>query len=147
MKKDAYYFSHDSNAKDDPKCVMLIDQLGLEGYGIYWVLIELLRDQPEYKYPLLLLPAIAKKYNTTFEKVKAVVNAYGLFQIDENNFFSFSFNERMKVIDAKREQARKAITTRWDKTKEINNKYDSNTDVIQGKERPRKDRKAGRRAL
>ena len=42
MSKDAYYFSHDSNAKDDPKCMVLIDQLGLEGYGIFWVLIETL---------------------------------------------------------------------------------------------------------
>jgi len=46
--KNAYYFSHDSNAKDDPKCVLLIEQLGLEGYGIYWILIEILRDQPGY---------------------------------------------------------------------------------------------------
>lgn len=34
MSKDAYYFTHDSNAKDDPKCALLIDQLGMEGYGI-----------------------------------------------------------------------------------------------------------------
>ena len=40
MSKDAYYFTHDSNAKDDPKCALLIDQLGMEGYGIYWMLIE-----------------------------------------------------------------------------------------------------------
>ena len=38
MSKDAYYFTHDSNAKDDPKCALLIDQLGMEGYGIYWML-------------------------------------------------------------------------------------------------------------
>ena len=34
-KKDAYYFSHDANAQDDPKCMLLIDQMGLEGYGIF----------------------------------------------------------------------------------------------------------------
>ena len=71
--KDAYYFSHDSNAKDDPKCVLLIEQLGLEGYGIYWVLIEVLRDQPNYSYPVELLPALARRYNTTAEKIKTVV--------------------------------------------------------------------------
>lgn len=48
MSKDAYYFTHDSNAKDDPKCALLIDQLGMEGYGIYWMLIEVLRDQPDH---------------------------------------------------------------------------------------------------
>ena len=48
MSKDAYYFTHDSNAKYDPKCALLIDQLGMEGYGIYWMLIEVLRDQPDH---------------------------------------------------------------------------------------------------
>ena len=28
-KKDAFYFSHDSDAKDDPKCMLLIEELGL----------------------------------------------------------------------------------------------------------------------
>lgn len=104
--KDAYYFSHDSNAKDDPKCVLLIEQLGLEGYGIFWVLIETLRDQPGYKYPLNLLPALARRYNTTSEKMKTVVNSYELFQVDDNDFFSLSLMERMEKLDNKREQAR-----------------------------------------
>ncbi len=29
MNKDCYYFAHDSNAKDDPKCVLMIEQLGM----------------------------------------------------------------------------------------------------------------------
>ena len=106
--KDAYYFSHDANAKDDPKCVMLIEQLGLEGYGIYWVLIETLRDQPDYKYPIILIPALARRYNTTAEKVRSVINSYGLFVVDEDNFFSLSLIERMKKFEHKREVARLA---------------------------------------
>lgn len=102
MKKDAYYFPHDSNAKDDPKCMMLIEQLGLEGYGIFWVLVETLRDQPNYKYPLALLPAIARRYNTTFEKVKTVVYNYNLFQIEDPDFFSISLNSRMKSANFNR---------------------------------------------
>jgi hypothetical protein len=106
LAKDAYYFSHDSNAKDDPKCVLLIEQLGLEGYGIYWVLIETLRDQPEYKYPIVLIGALARRYNTTAEKMKAVVNGYGLFTVDENDFFSLSLIRRMEHLEYKRELAR-----------------------------------------
>ena len=60
MANNAYYFSHDSNAKDDPKCMLLIDQLGLEGYGIFWILIEVLREQPEYRYPIDLVPILAR---------------------------------------------------------------------------------------
>lgn len=94
--KDAYYFPHDSTAKDDPKCSMLIEQMGLEGYGIYWVLVEILRDQPEFRYPLAMIPIIARKYNTTAEKVKIVIGSYGLFMIDNNEFFSESLCKRME---------------------------------------------------
>jgi hypothetical protein len=104
--KDAYYFSHDSNAKDDPKCTMLIEQLGLEGYGIYWVLIETLRDQPEYRYPLKLVPALARKYNTTAEKMKTVIMGYDLFEVSNDEFFSSdSLNRRMGDFERRREIA------------------------------------------
>ena len=96
MSKDAYYFTHDSNAKDDPKCALLIDQLGMEGYGIYWMLIEVLRDQPDYKYPLALLPSLARKYNTTPQKIEAVIRGYQLFVIEGGVvFLSESLVRRM----------------------------------------------------
>jgi hypothetical protein len=106
MAKDAYYFPHDSNAKDDPKCVALIEQLGMEGYGIYWVLIETLRDQPDYRYPFALIGAIARRYNTQAQKVELVVRNYGLFVVDEQEFFlSDSLNRRMEKVDAMRQNA------------------------------------------
>lgn len=99
MSTNAYYFSHDSNAKDDTKCMLLIDQLGLEGYGIFWVLIEVLREQPDYKYPLNLVPILARRYNTTAEKMMTVIKNYNLFKFDEeNSFFSISLNERMNKV-------------------------------------------------
>jgi hypothetical protein len=107
--KDAYYFSHDSNAKDDPKCVLLIEQLGLEGYGAFWVLVETLRDQPDYKYPLKLIPALARKYNTSSEKVKAVILSYDLFEIENDTFFfSESLNRRMALFEEKRKKLSEA---------------------------------------
>ena len=102
--KDAYYFPHDSNAKDDPKCSMLIEQLGCEGYGIYWILVETLRDQPDYRYPLNMLPILARKYNTTHEKIKVVVGNYGLFVVDEELFFSISLCKRMEKLEMIREK-------------------------------------------
>lgn len=107
--KNAFWFKHDSNAKDDPKCVLLIEQLGLEGYGIYWILVETLRDQPDYKYPLALMPALARRYNTSAQKVEAVIKGYQLFMIDDEQFFfSPSLLQRMEDYDGKREQARLA---------------------------------------
>ena len=116
--KDAYYFPHDSNAKDDPKCIMLIEELGLEGYGIFWMLLETLRDQPGYRAPVNMIPGLARRYNSTAEKVKAVVIRYELFEIDEDEFFfSLSFKRRMEVIDEKRQKrsiaGQKGNEVRW----------------------------------
>ena len=87
MPRVAFWFPHDSNCRDDPRCCLLIDQLGLEGYGIYWILVETLRDQPGYRYPLALLPMLARRYCTTPEKIRVVVNNYNLFVIYESEFF------------------------------------------------------------
>lgn len=122
MSKVAFYFPHDSNAKDDPKCVMLIEQLGLEGYGAYWVLIETLRDQPNYRYPTALIPALARRYNTSAEKVNTVIRKYGLFDVDEdtNEFYSPSLIRRMEPLDTKREQNRLAGKLSAQKRMKIN---------------------------
>lgn len=121
MTKDCYYFSHDSNAKDDPKCILLIEQLGPEGYGIFWILIETLRDQVDHRYPLNLIPAIARRFNTTTEKVSVVVKNYKLFIVEDEEFFhSESLNARMMLMDQKREQARFAGKISGQKRKTLN---------------------------
>ena len=48
-EKDAYFFSHDCNARNDPKILALRSVYGAEGYGVYFMLVEILREQPEYR--------------------------------------------------------------------------------------------------
>ncbi|MCG3693452.1 DUF4373 domain-containing protein [Aliarcobacter butzleri] len=104
-KKETCYFSHDANAKDDFKVMLLIEELGLEGYGIFWVLIETLREQQNYKYPLRLLSVLARKYNTTLAKLEVVVKNYHLFVIEDDCFFySSSLNRRMQKMKEAIEQ-------------------------------------------
>ena len=107
MANAAYWFKHDSNAKDDYKCMLLIDQLGMEGYGIFWVLIETLREQDGYRYPMAMLPILAKRYGTSGEKMKAVVTSYDLFEMFEDGSFSSPalirrMDEYDVLIDAKK---------------------------------------------
>lgn len=121
--KDAYWITHDVNAKDDPKCAMMIEQFGPEAYGIFWILIEILREQPDFCYPLALVPSIARKYNTTKDKVMAVISGYGLFEICEDQFF-YSKSLINRVIewkekkDHKRAVAIKAAMISWEKRRE-----------------------------
>jgi len=105
-KDNQLWFSHDCNAKDDPKIILLIDELGLEGFGIFWVVIETLRAQKSYKLQLKAVDALARRYNTTSQKMRVVVEAYDLFQIDGDEFFfSSSLLRRMKKWDEKRQLA------------------------------------------
>ena len=138
MSKDCYYFPHDSNAKDDPKCVLMIEQLGMEGYGIYWMLVETLRDQPDYTYPVANMPALARRYNTSAEKVRTVVYNYELFTVKEDKiFFSESLNRRMLVFNenrAKRSAAgRLGMARRWGDNNVITPLLQSNSTVITSK--------------
>jgi hypothetical protein len=139
--KDCSYFPHDSNAKDDPKVMLMMAQLGLEAYGIYWILIEYLRDQPGYSAPISLLDPLSRRYGSSKEKFEAVVKTYNLFENDEVTFWSESLNRRMFPLDEKRLKMRENIGKRWDKrtelqennTNEIQLYNNSNTKVIQSK--------------
>jgi len=115
IKKDAYYFSHDANASNDPKCILLIEQLGLEGYGIFWILIEALRQEAEFKLPVSILPGISRRYNTSLEKVKTVINGYQLFSHNEDYFWSDSLNRRMAEREVHRLQMVDMANKRWHK--------------------------------
>lgn len=134
MAKDAYWFSHDSNTMDDPKIMLLMSELGLEGYGIYWTLIEHLRNQPGYISNIRILKALAIRYNTSEEKYKTVVKNYELFLIKEDGtFLSESLCRRMYAMDLKRKKlqraAKKGNAIRWGSGgdhKQIANKVNKN---------------------
>lgn len=102
MKKDTYYFSHDCNAQNDPKCILLIDSLGMEGYGIFWGLIEMLRQEPTCKLPMSILPGLAKRWGTSKEKVTAVVSGYNLFTFDDEMFFSDRLIRHVQEVESRR---------------------------------------------
>lgn len=127
MKKDAYYFSHDANAQDDPKLMLLIEQMAMEGIGIYWCLIEKLRAEKDYSLPLATLPAFAHRWHTSAEKVQTVVKNYDLFKIVKEKFFSVRLKNSM--IE-KSERAKASISHRWNNTTVLQPYNKRNTTVI-----------------
>lgn len=116
--KDAYWFRHDSNARNDEKIIDLRGDLGYEGYGIYWALIEFLRDtenyEAEYKPKRLAMALQADE-----GLIQQVIESYRLFHVDENGkFYSKSLKARMKEMDQKREQQRQNSLKRWNNSKD-----------------------------
>lgn len=129
MSKEAYYFSHDANARHDPKILALRSEYGVKGYGIYWIIIEMLREQEGYKLPLkkYIFNAIAMQVQCKdFAKddakvfVENCINEYELFAADEGFFWSNSLLKRMDKKQDLSEKRRAAAKARWDKSSDSN---------------------------
>ena len=117
------YFSHDSNARNSDKLMKVRMKLGAEGYGIFFMLIERLREEEGYK-STIDYDTLAFDLRVEPEKVKQVVENYELFNFTEDGkyFYSDSFNERMEMMDVRAQQrkykAKKAAEARWNKQSE-----------------------------
>lgn len=109
MKKDAYYFPHFCNARHDRKLKRVQKELGIEGYGIYFMLLEILREQDEFKYPMEDIDLLADEFGTSEQKITTVVSNYKLFNVDnDENFFSIKLHEYMQPYLTMKEQRRQA---------------------------------------
>ena len=109
--KDAYYFSHDSNAFHDPKIIRLRAEFGLEGYGFYWAVIEMLRNQADYCLHDDDLELLSFHLQFDPSKTKQMLSkclAIGLLEKDECKVFSQSLLIRMEKADAIRNKRREA---------------------------------------
>lgn len=96
--KDAFYFSHDSNARNDIKIIELRSLHGYEGYGIFWAVIEVLRDQSDWciRYDKLSMLSIA--IGVDMHKLKPIIDdmiEIGLLVNNEGNLNSESLTNRM----------------------------------------------------
>lgn len=120
MDKDAYYFSHDSNARHDPKIVKMLTKYEY-GYQWYFMIIEILREQADYKYKMdeYYGNAIARDLHTD---CKAIVNfirdcikEFNLFSTDGDVFWSESLLRRMEIKEQKSQTYRENAKKRWDK--------------------------------
>lgn len=142
------YFSHDADALSDPKLVLLRCKYDWAGYGIYWAIIEKLRNEKNYRYPKKNIKALAKSLdNYDLEKLEIFIadcineftngEGEGLFKSDDNYFWSASLIERMQVLEQAKKlrsiNGRYAANQRWaeaDNTAANYEEITTNTDVM-----------------
>lgn len=118
MNKDAYYFPHFCNARHDRKIKRLRKELGIEGYAIYFMLLEILREQVDFSYPLSDVDLLSEEIGTSEQKINVVIGNYKLFELDKNqHFFSpklieylqpwLNMKEQRKLAGMKSAEARR----------------------------------------
>ena len=117
------YFSHDYNARNDIKLKKLFMQLGLQGIGLYWCLVEMLYEKGGY-VELDYIPIIAFDLRIDESIINSVIDEFDLFEKNETHFYSESIIKRLQIRQDKSEKAKNSANARW-------SKYDSNTNEMQ----------------
>jgi hypothetical protein len=123
--KNTFYFSHDANAHEDPKIVCLMSDYGAQGYGWWWILVEILFQQEGCKLDLSkqsTLPYLQRMmWDADKPQIKQFIEScveYGLLVQDGDLIFSESLLKRNQKLDELREKRRAAANARWNKDKD-----------------------------
>jgi hypothetical protein len=118
--KDSYYFSHDSNARNDEKILMLRAEHGWEGYGIFWALIETMFENEETCLNHNRIKGIALSYNIDITLLQNVIDTCikeKLFESDGEKFWSNSLRRRkakfLELREKRSNAGKKGAEARW----------------------------------
>lgn len=128
------YFSHDSNARNDEKMIRLRMKHGAAGYGVFFMIVERLRDESDYMserdYDM-----IAFDLHEEAELVRSVIEDFGLFTFTDDGlyFYSESLMSRMQPLEEemkrRSENGKRAVQKRWAAKKSENQKAEGNENV------------------
>lgn len=135
--KDSIYFSHDAGARNDPKILAMRSVYGSEGYGWFWIIVEMMREQSDYRIALgkYTSNALAMQMQCTPDAahkfVSDCIQEFGLFTSDGEFFWSESLLKRMEKKDEKRRKAQAAARARWGNDETENDECDENADAMQ----------------
>jgi hypothetical protein len=139
MTKDTFYFSHDHNSRTDPKIKRLLARHGMQGYGIFWAIVEDLYNnanalQTDYE-------TIAFDLRVDASVVQSIIEDFNLFTFDGEMLWSASVERRLIERNNKSEKARQSALSRWNKKPYDANAMRTHSDSNAIKERKGKESK------
>ena len=149
--KHAYYFSHDFNARNDTKTAAMQFTYHAQGYGWFWILVEMLAEDKDRRLPLTDggLEGMAMQCHCRAKKLKNFIgdciHKYGLFESDGAYFWSNSLNRRInsyeEMLQAKSRAGKKGAKARWEDEKGRAAGADGSAITQDGKGKKRKSNK------
>ena len=84
----------------------------MEGYGIYWYLIEQLANAGG-KLPLELIPVLAMQMHCTDVKVNGVLMNFDLFTIESGEFWSHRLQDHLELRLKLSQSGKAGANNRW----------------------------------
>ena len=125
---ETYYFSHDYSARCDEKIKQLIRRHGMEGYGVFWAIVEdlylnanALRTDCE---------GIAYDLRVHSDIVHSIIHDFGLFTFEGEKFRSESVERRLQIRNNKSINARKSALKRWNDANAMRSHSDGNANAM-----------------
>ena len=127
MKKT--YFNHDSTARNDYRIVKMRSKLGMEGYGIFWAILEMLFTE-ENKLCVDDYDSLAFGLQCDPKILKQVIEDFDLFIIEDNCFYSRRLNNQIEEINNKSNKAKENAKKRWNNASAIQSHSDSTASKV-----------------
>ena len=117
------YFSHDIFTRENLKIKRLINTHKMEGYGVFWAVIEFLHNNNN-RLLMSELDIIAFDLGVDVSLVESVIKNFNLFNIRKKVVSSARVAKNIKLRKEKSEKAKMAIKKRWQA-------FSNNTDVLE----------------
>ena len=117
-KLEQHWFKHDINASNNGKLIKLQANEGLEGYAVYWKLIELLYiNEGRYEFSLdeLAFTLRISRLEYSNSLIESVIKNYGLFNYDDDIFYSDRVIQGLADIYDKSKKATESANKRYQK--------------------------------
>lgn len=133
--KTVIYFSHDCLSRSDVKIQELLFKHGMQGYGVFWSIVESLyinsNAMPQH-YSM-----IAFDLRMDEQIIRSVIEDFDLFQISDGFISSKSVEKRLQELKIRSEKAKEKANKRWGNAKAMPQHSQSNAI----KEKKRKEKK------
>ena len=108
MAKDAFYFRHDANSRNDERILELRAAHGMAGYGIFWSLIEMMRESENFSIMRSLCVGTAFALHIDRETLNKVIDIcirVGLFIENGDIISSKRLDREMSAMESKSKKA------------------------------------------
>ena len=110
MKKT--YFNHDSTARNDYRIIKMRSKLGMESYGIFWSVLEMLFTE-ENKLCIDDYDSLAFGLQCDPKILKQVIEDFDLFVLEDGCFYSKRLHNQINDINNKSNKAKENANKRW----------------------------------
>ena len=91
MAKDTYYFQHDYGARNDDKIMEIRSEFGTEGYGLFWMIVEVMAENENGGVKASLIGGLSLGFGVAKDRLMAFTKfCTGIDLFYEENGFLFS---------------------------------------------------------